>query len=106
MTDMETALKELRAQKDKVGTPGHALYKMLETAHPSVVSYMEKQAAAILIVRNGIFSAIKEKEKTKEGRRELEGFLAKIASRQHMTSFSRQQEEEERNSTSNSTKEE
>jgi hypothetical protein len=83
MTDMETALKELRSQKDKVGTPGHALYKMLGTAHPSVVSYIEKQAAAMLIVRNG-----------------------KIASRQHMTSFSRQQEEEERNSTSNSTKEE
>ncbi len=105
MTDMETALKELRSQKDKVGTPGYALYKMLETAHPSVVSYMEKQAAAMLIVRNGIFSAIKEKEKTEEGRKELEGFLAKIASRQHMTSFSRQQEEE-RNSTSSSTKEE
>ncbi len=93
MIDMNSALKELRLQKDKVGTPGHFLYKMLETAHPSVISYMEKQAAAMLVFSRNTFDLVKEKEKTAEGRQELEKILSEMSARNSMTVFSREQEQ-------------
>ena len=96
MMDMNDAIKELRSQKDKTGTPGHYLYKMLETAHPNVVSYIEHQAASAMIMARGIRSTIEEKQKTEEGRKELEKHLSRLASRMNKTSFTRNQEEKER----------
>ena len=46
---INNALKILRSQKDKPGTSGHQMYKMFETAHPTVLSVIEHQAAQTML---------------------------------------------------------
>ena len=66
--EIKEALKILREEKDKPGTPGHMMYGLLETAHPVAREAIEYQYAQTLVGVTKMQEAITEALKTQEGR--------------------------------------
>jgi UDP-2,3-diacylglucosamine pyrophosphatase LpxH len=73
MTDMtrEKAIQKLRADRDAGNDNAKMFYKLMETAHPNIVDYMEKKAADLLIGMSRMGAHLAEDLKDPEKRKEV-----------------------------------
>jgi len=70
--EISEALEQLRREKDDPSKPAFLIYKMIETAHPTVREVIEHQAAQTLAAGARAVKALKEASKTPAGRKKIE----------------------------------
>lgn len=87
--NIKNAIQELRSQKDDPNSPGFFLYKLLETAHPTMIEFMEYQAAAALIAGKNMGESLGKAASTEAGRKKIQEILSsRNKSRDHKKDIS------------------
>lgn len=75
---IDNALEILRKQKEVPGTPGYQMYKMFETAHPTVLGVIEHQAAQTMVAAFNVANTIRDASKTDKGKKEIQRHLSRL----------------------------
>ena len=72
-------VEKLRKNKDNPNDPAFLLYKITETAHPTVREVLEYQAAQALMAGEIIARRIEEASKTPDGKRQIQEMFARVS---------------------------